>query len=258
MSSIEKNIDQVRKSLNDFVRSANDMIFRENNIFYPTVATILSDAEWYAVKLQEDRIGHYKVKPKEFKPGVEPVFPFQFAKRLSPEQIEKLPDEFRKVAMGLAFEPDDYEVRRDGDIELDFGFLSREEIDAIFKALPVEITFVGADGRTRYFTNKEDQIFVRTQSVIGRKVEFCHPPRSIDIVMKIVKSFREGRSKPVVFWVKAGERTLRVSYIPVRGEDGRLLGIMEVVQDLTEIRKIIESGKIPYFNVERMRKSAGL
>ena len=155
------------------------------------------------------------------------------------------------MALALAVKPDYYEVKREGDIELDLGFLSIRELNAIFKALPIEITFVGADGRTRYIVNKDEQIFVRTPSVIGRKVEFCHPPRSIDIVLRIVKSFKEGRDKPAVFWAKVGDKTIYVSYIPVRDENGELLGILEVVQDLTEIKKIIESGKIPYFDVSK-------
>ena len=251
LPEIEKSIAQIREALNDFVRTANDMIFRENNIFFPTMAVILSDAEWYAVKLQEDRIGHYKLTPAEYRPDVEPIYPFQFKKELSPEQLEKLPPEFKKMALALAVKPDYYEVKREGDIELDLGFLSIRELNAIFKALPIEITFVGADGRTRYIVNKDEQIFVRTPSVIGRKVEFCHPPRSIDIVLRIVKSFKEGRDKPAVFWAKVGDKTIYVSYIPVRDENGELLGILEVVQDLTEIKKIIESGKIPYFDVSK-------
>lgn len=238
------NIEELKIRVNDFIRTASDMVFRENNIFYPTMATILSDAEWYAVYLQEQKIGYYKIEPKQFKPDVDPIYPYQY----KPDKglLENLPVEVRRIIMKLGLNPDNYEVVRDGDIKLDYGFLSVEELDAMLKALPIEITFVGKDGRTRYFTNTEHQVFVRTPSVIGRKVEFCHPPRSIELVHNIVKSFLNGRTKPYVFWTKIKGRTIRVEYIPVR-MNGELIGIMEVVMDLTKIKEVIESGRIPYF-----------
>jgi hemerythrin-like domain-containing protein len=57
--------------------------------------------------------------------------------------------------------------------------LSFEQIDAIMETLPFEVTFVDADDTVAYF-NKLDKtkLFPRTRSVIGRKVEKCHPEKS--------------------------------------------------------------------------------
>jgi len=251
----EDKLEKLKIIINDFIRVASDMVFRENNIFYPTMAVILSDAEWYAVKIQEEKIGYYKVEPKKYKPSVEPVFPYKFRVD-DPEIINRLPNEVRALIEHTGMDIDTYEVVREDDIKLDYGYLNAEEIDAIFKALPVEITFVGADGRTRYFSNREEMVFVRTPSIIGRKVEFCHPPRSIELVKNMVKSFLNGRRDPYVFWAKSRNKTILVQYIPVI-RDKELIGIMEVAMDVTKIKDVIESGRIPYFksmSLSRLRE----
>jgi DUF438 domain-containing protein len=44
-----------------------------------------------------------------------------------------------------------------------------------------------------YFNRFDNEkIFVRTRSVIGQKVEKCHPEKSVDKVMRIVAGFKDG------------------------------------------------------------------
>ncbi|WP_296905444.1 PAS domain-containing protein, partial [Thermotoga sp.] len=73
-------------------------------------------------------------------------------------------------------------------------------------------------------------------TVLGRPVQFCHPPRSVHIVNKILKAFKEGRKKPAEFWINMGEKKIHIRYIPVLDKNGNYIGTLEVVQDITSIK----------------------
>jgi hypothetical protein len=130
------------------------------------------------------------------------------------------------------------EAKGEGDITFETGSLSREEIEAILNTLPVDITFVDVNDSVKYFNKAEKRIFVRTRSVIGRKVQMCHPQKSIHIVNKILESFRRGGKDVAEFWIQMNGRLIHIRYFPVRDKNGKYLGTMEVTQDVTEIKKL--------------------
>ena len=81
-------------------------------------------------------------------------------------------------------------------------------------------------------------MFARSRTVLGRKVQNCHPPKSLHIVQRIVDEFREGTREVAEFWIQQGGRFLHIRYFPVRAEDGRFLGTLEMTQDVTAIRAL--------------------
>ena len=127
---------------------------------------------------------------------------------------------------------------REGTLQFETGTLSKEEIGAVLDTLPVDITFVDKNDSVKYFNKAEKRIFVRTKAVIGRKVQLCHPQKSVHIVNKIVEAFRIGKKDVAEFWLKKDNRTIHIRYFAVRDKNGKYLGTMEVTQDLTDIKKI--------------------
>jgi DUF438 domain-containing protein len=117
--------------------------------------------------------------------------------------------------------------------------LSLEQIDAIMETLPVEVTFVDADDTVAYFNRLDrEKIFVRTRSVAGRKVQKCHPAKSVHVVQRIVDGFKDGSMDEAIFWIDfAGDKVL-IRYLPVRDEEGAYLGVLEVTQAIGEIQKL--------------------
>ncbi|WP_051445170.1 PAS domain-containing protein [Desulfocurvus vexinensis] len=114
--------------------------------------------------------------------------------------------------------------------------LAPAQIHAILETLPVEVTFVDADDTVAYFNRLDrPKIFPRTRSVIGRKVEKCHPEGSVHVVREIVQSFRDGTRDKAEFWIDFMGRKVHIRYFPVRGDDGAYLGVLEVTQDVTDI-----------------------
>ncbi len=57
--------------------------------------------------------------------------------------------------------------------------LSTETIEAIFDALPVEMSFVDDSDTVRYYSKGDKGIFKRTPAVIGKRAQDCHPQRSL-------------------------------------------------------------------------------
>lgn len=220
-------------------RALTDMVFRENNILYPTLNVLLSEGEWAAIREQEDVIGYYKVEPGDsWRPSAKPLLPFEVDPRIDPDRVRKLPAEMQKILSLRRTGVDTYGVVREGDLRLDFGYLSPKELDALLKTLPFDITFVDENDRVRYFARREDLIFPRTPSVVGRPVQLCHPPRSVHIVNRIIKEFKEGRRDRAEFWIRVGGRFIYILYFPVRDGDGRYLGTVEISQDATRIREL--------------------
>lgn len=117
--------------------------------------------------------------------------------------------------------------------------LSRDQIHAIFETLPVEITFVDAQDTVAYFNRLDkEKIFVRTRSVIGRKVQKCHPEKSVGQVEKIVAGFKNGSLDKAEFWIDFMDDKVLIRYFPVHAEDGSYMGVLEVTQEIGEIQKI--------------------
>jgi len=123
-------------------------------------------------------------------------------------------------------------------IAFETGSLSPKEIEAIFETLPVEITFVDANDTIRYYSKAKGRIFPRTKAIIGRKVQQCHPQKSIHIVNRVIDDLKQGRRKSADFWIDVQGRKIYIRYFSVRNEKGEHIGILEVSQDITEIQKL--------------------
>lgn len=123
-------------------------------------------------------------------------------------------------------------------IAFETGDLTKQEIEAIFNTLPVDITFVDANDTVHFFSKAKGRIFPRAKAIIGRKVQQCHPLKSIHIVNKVIDDLRKGRRQSADFWIDAQGKKIYIRYFPVRNDKGEYLGVLEVSQDITEIQKI--------------------
>lgn len=223
--------------LTQLARDISDLVFRENKILFPATSALFSEGEWAAIAGIGDEMG-YIVEPgeTEWKPAAKPIYPYELEPSVTPEQLEKLPAEFKSVIERSGLQPDTYKVMREGDIVLETGFLTPEEIEGIFKSLPLEVTYADINDRVRFFSESElAGGFVRTKTILGRRLAFCHPPRLENYVMLNVEAVKKGQVSHRVFWTKMGDRIIRVIIAPVKGRDGRLTGVLEIVEDLTEI-----------------------
>lgn len=115
---------------------------------------------------------------------------------------------------------------------------STETLEAIFDALPVEVSFIDDADTARYYSKGDKRIFKRTPAVIGRKVQDCHPKQSLHKVEQVISDLKSGKRDVAEFWIELNGRKIYIRYFPVRDKAGKYLGTLEVTQDITEIQKI--------------------
>ena len=134
--------------------------------------------------------------------------------------------------------PAEYLARHAGSLTLDTGSLTAEQVNLMLTHLPVDLSFVNENDEVLYYSATPERIFPRSPGVIGRRVQNCHPPKSVHMSSRSSQEF------------KAGEQGHRGVLDPdaravpphplLRGarRGGRYRGCLEVSQDVTGIRAL--------------------
>jgi DUF438 domain-containing protein len=206
-----------------------EMIFKEEKILLPMALDTLTEADWGEIWRESPQIGWCIVDPVD---GWRPPAAAPAASAAAAQAAAET---------GVAFEgPVDRSTGslQSGALVFPTGSLTLEQLAAIFATLPVDLTFVDAEDRVRFFTEGRHRVFVRPKAVIGRLVQHCHPPASVHVVDRILADFREGRQSVAEFWIDFRGRFVHIRYFAVRDERGRYLGTLEVTQDLTRERTL--------------------
>lgn len=203
-----KDLAQAAIALSEMLASH---FLKENRILFPSGLQVIPEGEWPEIRRQFDEIGYCCFTPAAPPPPEAPGAP-------APPAAPSPSSEFR--------------------LRFPTGEFSPQELEAVLNTLPVDITFVDKDDTVRYFSGSKDRIFVRTEAVLGRKVQDCHPQKSVHVVEKIVADFKAGRRDAAEFWIRFGGKLVYIRYFPVRGRGGEYLGTVEVTQDIGPIQRI--------------------
>ena len=185
-----------------------EMVYKEDNILLPMALQMFTEEEWAEIWAVSPRYGWCLVEPRE---GYVP-----------PESVTKTPADLPK----------------NGVIMMPTGNVSVEQLHAVLSTLPLDLTFVDADDRVAFFTEGPDRIFARSRAIIGRKVQNCHPPRSVEIVDRILADFRAGRQNVAEFWINFHGKFVHIRYFAVRDKSGSYLGTVELTQDIVPLRQL--------------------
>jgi DUF438 domain-containing protein len=222
LESGEKSSDAIRESIEEAVTQVREMIFKEENIMLPMIEEVFTASEWMDIEKESYGIGFTLIE------GVE---------RWSPDIKEDTYTEFKKE-VGVSETPNYVAKDSQSKVAFDAGMLTAEEINSILNTVPIDMTFVGADNRVKYFTQGKERIFERPLTIIGREVKNCHPPKSVHIVEKIVGDLRTGKKEHEDFWIRMGEAFVYIRYYAVRSKQGEFLGVLEVSQDIKPITEL--------------------
>lgn len=200
------------------LQAVEEMIRKEEDILLPMALDALTAFEWGEIWEQSPEIGYCLAEPGD---AYRPPAPVQPPELLGIEGAAPSPTPKNGAALVAPT-----------------GSLTVEQLKGIFAALPVDITFIDADDRVRYFSEGPGRIFDRPRAIIGRKVQHCHPPSSLDVVERILDDFRAKRQDACSFWIDFKGRFVYIRYFAVRDGNGNYLGTLEVTQDLTEARAL--------------------
>jgi hypothetical protein len=188
-------------------RAIDDMIEKEEQILFPMCLDAIVDADWFEIKRQSLEFGFCLADPSD-----------EWVPEGLPEQA------------GAA----DAAAR----IPLPSGSLLPAELLAILNTIPFDLTFVDRDDTVRYFTQGRERIFSRSRAILGRKVQYCHPPSSVKIVEQILADFKSGAQSHAAFWITMKDQFLSIEYFALRDDAGLYLGCLEVSQNLTAKRAL--------------------
>lgn len=193
--------------LSPTAEALQEMIDKEEKILFPMCLDKFTDIDWYDVYKQADDVGNCIYVPtNEWKPE------------------------------GVIVEDEERNVTSDR-IKLSTGSFTVEELESLLDSMPFDITFVDKDDKVKFFSHGKQRIFERSKAILGRQVQFCHPPSSVHIVDKIIDDFRSGREDAAKFWINFKGMFVHIAYYAIRNEKGEYLGTAEITQDIAELKR---------------------
>ncbi len=184
----------------------------EEQRLLPRAMGMLSEDEWKEFKEGDKEIGWMFDKDPTPYPADEYIHPSQDTKK-------------RKLPFGI-----------EDKTHYDEGYLTPEQVNSIFRILPVDITYVNEHDQVVFYNRGDDRVFPRSSGIIGREVKFCHPPKSVDQVIKILEAFKAGTQDLAEFWINFKGQFIHIQYFAVRDPDGTYRGVIEMSQDVTHVR----------------------
>lgn len=197
----------------DCARAVEDMIYKEEHILFPLSLETLEESDWIDIRKGESDIGYAFAGPTV-------DWPRSVIHSEAPRGKGQVEEDAEQL-------------------ELDTGRLALEQVNLMLKHLPVDMTFVDENDRVRYFSAGKERIFPRSPGIIGRSVQKCHPPKSLEVVNRIVGEFKAGTKDEASFWIEVqGGRLVYIRYFAVRDDEDVFRGTLEVSQDITEIKSI--------------------
>ena len=208
----------VMETFEAFETPMKEMFYKEEKILFPAAMQRLKEEEWASIREQEGELGYFFVQPgTQWKPAFQVIL-----------------EEEQRAAQAKAPQT----AAPAGLIGLDTGLLSAEQINLLLTNLPVDVTFVDEKDEVRFFSQTKERIFERQAAIIGRKVQFCHPPKSLDAVQRILDDFRAGKRDVAEFWIQMMGKFIHIRYYAMRDAQGVYKGTLEVSQDVTGIRAL--------------------
>ncbi len=202
---VDQKLLDMTATVKDVLSQIGLMIYKEEHILFPMSLDVLDDEDWHAVRQGEAAIGYAWIEPP-------------------PEMTAVRPRAMAQVAEGL--------------FEMETGRLSLEMINLMLTHLPVDISLVDENDNVVYYSDCPDRIFPRSPAVIGRSVQNCHPPDSVENVNLILDGFRAGKRRTAEFWINFAGKFIHIRYFAVFDRQNRYRGCLEVTQDVTGIRAL--------------------
>jgi len=206
----DKNLEGIQETIRIIIGEMQRLAMVEEMRLFPYALHLLKEADWIEMKNGDEEIGWMMPqRPVSYTPANENSRPVT-----NPQQ-------------GLS-----------GALQLEEGYLHQEQINLLLKFMPVDLTYVDENDRVLFYNRGEDRVFPRSAAIIGREVRFCHPPKSVGTVLKILEEFKKGTKSEAEFWIRFKGKVIHIRYFALRNKEGQYKGVIEMSQDITAIQKL--------------------
>lgn len=238
----EDKYEEFLASVPETLAKLRDLNSKELEVLLPTSFKLLSDEEFVRMSKNDHEIGYAIINAPGLYvvPGIN-----DSAASLNGNaagQNSAVSNEFLNDLAGLLSKyvgpVGGTAVSKDAVLDVATGKLSLEQINLLFRHLPVDLSYVDENELVKFYSDTPHRIFPRSANVIGREVKNCHPARSVHVVEEIVEKFRSGEQNQAEFWINKPGLFIYVIYTAVRDENGKFRGVLEMMQDCTHIREL--------------------
>lgn len=202
----ERKIAEIKGELPYVIDEFRRMMKVEEMRLFPISLQILTEDDWKEMSVGEKEIGF--------------MIPIE-----STDSVEELP-------------PVTSAAVDNGRLKMEEGLMTLEQINLLLKFMPVDLTYVDENDRVIFYNRGEERVFPRSAGIIGREVRFCHPPKSVGTVLRILEEFRNGNKDEAEFWIRFKGRVIHIRYFAIRDAQKNYKGVIEMSQDITEIQKL--------------------
>ncbi len=212
----EKNIPKIVENIPYLIEGIKRLLIIEDTRLFPNAMELLTEEDWKEFYIGDEEIGW--MLPN--KPAPYPA--------LEEEYIHPSKD-FKERKLSFSTE---------NTFHYDEGYLTPEQVNLLLQFLPVDITYVDENDKVIFYNRGEDRVFPRSKGIIGREVKFCHPPKSVHLVLRIVEEFKAGTKDVAEFWINFKDRIIHIRYFAIRDKNKKYRGVIEMSQDVTDIKKL--------------------
>ena len=238
----EDKYEEFLASVPETLAKLRDLNSKELEVLLPTSYKLLSDEEFVRMSKNDHEIGYAIINA----PGlyVVPGINDSAAQLNGNNSVQggAVSNEFLNDLAGLLSKyvgpVGGAPVGKDAVLDVATGKLTLEQINLLFRHLPVDLSYVDENELVKFYSDTAHRIFPRSANVIGREVKNCHPAKSVHIVEEIVEKFRSGEQSQAEFWINKPGLFIYVIYTAVRDENGKFRGVLEMMQDCTHIREL--------------------
>ena len=238
----EDKYEEFLASVPETLAKLRDLNSKELEVLLPTSFKLLSDEEFVRMSKNDHEIGYAIINPPGLYvvPGIN-----DSAAQLNGNNVCQnggVSNEFLNDLAGLLSKyvgpVGGAQVDKDTVLDVATGKLTLEQINLLFRHLPVDLSYVDENELVKFYSDTPHRIFPRSANVIGREVKNCHPAKSVHVVEEIVEKFRSGEQSQAEFWINKPGLFIYVIYTAVRDENGKFRGVLEMMQDCTHIREL--------------------
>lgn len=209
-----KNPEKINTNTPFLVDGIYRLMQVEETVLFPNALDLLEENDWIAMRVGEEEIGWMLPETPAPFPNVAYIHPGE---------------DFTKREMTFSLENTSH---------YDEGYMTVEQVNLLLKTMPLDLTFVDENDKVIFYNRGEERVFPRSAGIIGREVKFCHPPKSVGTVLKILDEFRKGTKNESSFWINYKERLIYIRYFAVRDANKNYKGVIEMSQDITDIKNI--------------------
>jgi DUF438 domain-containing protein len=213
----ERDFEKIKTNLTFLLDGIERLMSVEDMRLFPNSLQLLTKEDWEEFYIGDEEIG-WMLKEK----------PLPFPRIKEEEYIHPSLDKTeRKLSFSL-----------ENTFHYDEGYMTPEQVNLLLRFLPVDLTYVDENDKVIFYNRGEDRVFPRSKGIIGREVKFCHPPKSVHMVLRIVDEFRTGTKDYAEFWINFKERLIHIRYFAIRDNEKKYRGVIEMSQDVTDIQKL--------------------